>query len=126
MIAMLILGGSVALMNVCANALAASSLILCFGGLSFWSATRIPNPAYATNDNSAYQYIDCVLDRWTAVSSGRIRFLSTNVDRDLSDVGANRHSDIMYRDRCLARVAWPLQSQLPIEKREPNLDCPSY
>ncbi len=43
MIAALILGGIVGLINVGANALAASSLILCVGSLSFWSATRNPS-----------------------------------------------------------------------------------
>lgn len=47
MIALLILGGSVGLINVGASALAASSLVLCVGCLSFWSATRIPNRGYA-------------------------------------------------------------------------------
>lgn len=43
MIAALITGGIVGLINVGANALAASSWILCVGSLRFWSATRNPS-----------------------------------------------------------------------------------
>ena len=46
MIATLILGAIVGLIYVGANALAASSLMLCAGGLNFWSATRIPSKGY--------------------------------------------------------------------------------
>jgi hypothetical protein len=46
MIATLILGAIAGLIYVGANALAASSLMLCAGGLNFWSATRIPSKGY--------------------------------------------------------------------------------
>lgn len=46
MIATLILGGSLGLVRLGANALTVSSLMLCVGGMSFWSATRIPSKGY--------------------------------------------------------------------------------
>lgn len=45
-IAMLILGAIGGLIYVGAKLVAASSLVLCAGGLNFWSATRIPSKGY--------------------------------------------------------------------------------
>lgn len=61
MIALLILGGSVGLINVGANALTASSLMLCVGCLSFWSATRIPSQVSAAKRTQFFNLLIALL-----------------------------------------------------------------